>query len=121
MSEFGAYVIERWKQAYREGGHDDQCEQRERSFLCNCHKRKREQDGLVDMPTEDLYFPPPICPSCERELWHDGDGWCCNTCALTWDSNGSASSVRRTDDNTDVLPASETFGRRLVDMMKEDA
>lgn len=73
------------------------CERTDSSSLCHCHKRWRERRGFIEMPTDDLEFPPPSCPSCDADLWHDGDGWRCNPCALSWDSSGAGSSAERTD------------------------
>lgn len=75
----------------------ERCEADSHSTLCHCHKRWREARGVTTLPTEDLDFPPPECPSCRKDLWHDGDGWCCNPCALSWDSDGNGRSVHWTD------------------------
>lgn len=65
------------------------CERRDDSPLCHCHKRWREARGVTTIPTDDLYFPPPDCTACDNELWHDGDGWRCDDCALSWSSSGT--------------------------------
>lgn len=60
------------------GLHDDQCEWRSTGFyLCHCSKRRREADGLT-APLDDIYFPPPMCPSCD-----------CEYCRTTWDMDGT--------------------------------
>src|SRR5690348_311171 len=71
------------------GEHDGECEFDVRGFyLCHCSKRRREAGGFTEAPTDDLYFPPPDCPQCLKELDHDGETWNCGTCSLSWDSNG---------------------------------
>lgn len=92
----------REKHAKEEWYDADLCERNERSSLCHCHKRWREANGFTELPTDDLEFPPPSCPSCDRDLWHNGDGWQCDPCALAWGSNGTGSSVCRTDDHGDI-------------------
>ena len=80
------------------GQHDETCEWEPGFYLCHCSKRRREAAGHTEVPTDDLDFPPPSCPRCYADLEHDGDGWDCTTCALSWDSDGSASSATFTDD-----------------------
>src|ERR1044071_7250262 len=85
------------------GLHDAEGESRRRVgrvvvLMCHCSKRRREAAGFTTPPDEDLYFPPPSCPRCHERLDHDGDGWLCDRCCLSWDSNGCGSSCRFTDD-----------------------
>lgn len=89
------------------GLHDEECEygtrlNLSRLMLCHCHKRKREQAGLTEPPTDDLYFPPPDCPRCGEDLVHDGDCWVCSPCALSWASNGDGRSCTFTDEYGDL-------------------
>jgi len=96
-------VIDRYEQERTDGLHDYRCEWRARGFwMCNCSKRRREAKGFTEPPKDDLYFPPPECPRCHYGLGHDGDGWVCPDCRLSWDSNGAGSSVKFTDDNGDL-------------------
>lgn len=93
------------------GLHDGECEWEPRFYMCHCKKRRREARGLTAPPTDDLYFPPPDCPVCDRGLNHNGDGWECNACSLTWASDGDGSSAAFTDDYGD-LSRCETHSRR---------
>jgi len=52
-----------------------------------------------------LYFPPPDCTHCDEPLYHNGDGWSCDACSLSWDSNGMGGSARFTDIFGDDLAA----------------
>lgn len=102
MTEWRERCAAEYLAAVERGEHDEKCEHDVRGFLlCNCPKRRREAKGLTKVPTEDLYFPPPRCPACDQELWHDGDGWACEDCSLSWDSNGSGDSAAFTDDHGD--------------------
>lgn len=86
------------------GEHDEKCEFDAQGFLlCHCSKRRREAAGFIEPPTDDLYFPPPDCPHCTEDLHHDGDGWSCDKCSLSWESNGSGDSAHFTDTFGDDL------------------
>ena len=92
--------------AVERGEHDEQCEFDVGGFyLCHCSKRRREVEGFTEPPTDDLYFPPPDCPHCDEGLYHDGNGWACDNCSLSWESNGSGSSARFIDSYGDDLKA----------------
>jgi hypothetical protein len=93
------------------GEHDERCEYGTKPngsilLLCHCSKRRREAAGFTTPPDVDLYFPPPTCSHCDGDLDHDGDGWQCYECALSWDSNGRGSSCTFTDEFGDLSPAS---------------
>lgn len=120
LENWNAQRLDRYAKAHAEGMHDSKCEQRERSSLCHCSKRRREARGLTTPPAEDLYFPPPDCPSCGGDLEFDGDGFTCPTCALSWDSNGTGSSAKFDDEYGDDI-GGERWGRRLVDLVSEEA
>jgi hypothetical protein len=108
--------LDGWRTQY----HDEECEQRERSYICHCEKRERERVGLTELPTENLEFPPPDCPVCDRTLEFDGDGFNCQRCHISWNSRGDGSSARFDDDfGTDF--GGEQFGPRLSDLAREDA
>jgi hypothetical protein len=101
MSAWATKVRERHQKELVDGLHDQDCEFRSEGFwLCHCSKRRREARGFTTPPNDDLYFPPPYCngPDCYNVLEHDGDSWRCYTCNLSWDSAGSGSSARFTDD-----------------------
>lgn len=108
--DFAAEWDERVEADYRasveRGEHDERCEYDVRGFyLCHCSKRRREASGFTEPPTDDLFFPPPDCTHCDKPLDHDGDGWSCYACSLSWDSNGSGESARFTDTFGDDLKA----------------
>lgn len=92
-------IVERYRASVERGEHDDECEYDTRGFyLCHCSKRRREASGNVKPPDEDLYFPPPLCPRCGRDVNSDGDSWDCVSCRLQWDYSGYACSAEFTDD-----------------------
>lgn len=95
------------KASIARGEHDSECEFDVDAgyYLCHCSKRRREAAGVTEVPTDDLYFPPPDCPRCGKGLDHDGDQWRCYPCCLSWDSNGSGDSARFTDVFSDDLAA----------------
>lgn len=90
---------------------DQQCERTDRSTLCHCRKRARIARGVTELPTDDLWFPPPSCPSCYADTWWDDDCWRCDRCSLAWDSRGSGSSAHWTDDYG-TLPATRAEADR---------
>lgn len=91
-----------------DGRHDLQCEWSAQFRMCHCSKRAREKRGLVKPPSDDLYFPPPDCPiDYIHSLYHDGDGWRCDECHLSWDSYGRADSAQFTDDYGDISYCAE--------------
>jgi hypothetical protein len=90
-----------------QGLHDAECEWDKNHRLCHCSKRRREAEGFTTPPDEDLYFPPPDCPHCAGDLEFDGDGFSCYKCRLSWDSRGSGSSARFTDDYGDLSRCEE--------------
>lgn len=102
--EFNARCAAEYAEQVAAGRHDRECEQGDGFWICNCSKRRRVAQGRVT-PPGDLEFPPPDCPTCEREVWHDGDGWCCDRCALSWSSNGTGAEF--TDDHGDLSPCAE--------------
>lgn len=102
-------------EAWKNNGHDDECEQRERSYICHCAKRRRLATGLTEVPTDDLYFPPPTCTHCHGDLEYDGDLWECPKCHIVWDRSGEASTARFVDDyGTDF--GGEQFGHLMRHM-----
>lgn len=106
--------LAKWTERRMAGGHDERCEQRERSYICHCRKRARIARGLVTPPDEDLHFPPPSCPTCYGDLDTDGDAWTCGACSLSWDMDGSASSAEFTDDY-----GSDFGGEQWGDLMRD--
>lgn len=101
--------------------HDDECEQRERSSLCHCSKRKREREGLTGEAA--IHFPPPHCGRCLVDLEFDGDTFGCPTCKLQWSARQHGdgdTSDEYTDDFGDDI-GGEQFGRRIRDIVLEKA
>lgn len=84
--EYAARYQERAERQYREellvGKHDEHCEWRPGCYLCHCHKRKREAEGVTEPPA--LLFNDPTCMGCWQDVQHDGDGWTCRRCAVSW-------------------------------------
>jgi hypothetical protein len=102
LETFGSRVARRHEEECARGLHDEQCEFRPRGFwICNCSKRRREAEGFIEPPAEELHFPPPACPRCDVDLDHDGDGWQCYSCHLSWRHDGSHCEF--TDDYGDDL------------------
>lgn len=81
------------------GEHDAECEFDvvPRWWMCNCHKRARLARGLTTPP--ELEHQYPICLGCNEEVDHDGDGFCCERCGVSWNSAGAGSF---TDDMGDL-------------------
>lgn len=111
IEDYWQKANERHAEEVASGKHDAECEWTEQFRLCHCSKRKREAEGFTTPPTEDLEFPPPDCPRCDRGLDHDGDSWRCYPCNLSWDTSGEGSSAEFTDDHGD-LSRCEEHGRR---------
>lgn len=112
--------LAQWTERRVAGQHDEQCEQRERSYICHCSKRAREARGLTVTPDSDLYFPPPDCPSCDGELDCDaGDSWSCPHCRISWDIDGRASTAYFEDEFGDF--DGEQFGPLLRDLARADS
>ena len=96
-------LIEKWHEqsmsAYAEqvsrGEHDEKCEYGLRILdgrrvflgLCHCVKRRREQGGFTTPPGPVIHNPPS-CLRCDDDLIHDGDGWCCARCHVSWGNDG---------------------------------
>lgn len=89
--------------AVERGEHDAQCEWRPTGhYLCNCSKRRRERDGYTEPPGE-LIWQYPLCPRCQEEVGHDGDGYTCDPCCAWWpNAHGKAEFF---DDHGDDLAA----------------
>lgn len=113
MDRYWEGVRTRHAKSVARGEHDGECEwsAEENFHICNCSKRRREAAGFTTPPTEDLDFPPPDCPHCYKDLEHDGDGWNCYACHLSWNSSGSGTSAEFTDDHGDLSRCAE-HGRR---------
>jgi hypothetical protein len=105
VKEWHERIAADYQAAVERGEHDEKCEYDVRGFyLCHCSKRRREAAGHTELPTHDLYFPPPDCPRCHKDLSHD-EGWYCNGCSLSWDSTGYGDSARFTEVHGDDLAA----------------
>lgn len=110
LDDFFKTVRGRHEQELTEGGHhDERCEWRPNGhYICNCAKRRRIAEGFTEEPG-DLYFPPPACLRCYRDLDHDGDGWVCEPCHVAWDGDGT--DARFTDDMGDDAELAESAAR----------
>ena len=87
MDRFRADALNRHMAQRTAGKHDAECEWRkEGHFLCHCAYRARIASGFTDPPGELLYRSP-LCPRCDETVEHDGDGWVCQTCNVTWTPN----------------------------------
>ena len=124
LEDWNAKHLERYREQVAAGEHDAECEQRERSSLCHCHKRKREVAGLTELPM--LTFPAPFCDTCLNEVEYDGDGCDCRTCRASWDkyaSDGDHADQWTDDhgpqDHPDIPWGGEQFGERLYEIVTE--
>lgn len=98
--DYRARVIESHNQAVARGEHDEQCEWRPGGFwICNCSKRQRERAGFIASPGP-LIHQYPICPRCNREVYHDGDSLTCERCKAHWDESGQTAEFY--DDHGDL-------------------
>lgn len=52
------------------------------------HPRAAEITRFPAPEQTTLEFPPPQCPYCEIDLYHDGDSWQCEMCRSWWSSDG---------------------------------
>ncbi|QWF85758.1 hypothetical protein [Amycolatopsis sp. CA-230715] len=113
METLDEHIARRHAESVARGEHDDQCEVLATLgfYLCHCSKRRREARGYTE-PPGDLDFPPPVCPRCLVAVDHDGDGWECRVCDVTWDSDGTGASF--CDDYGD-LGAALSAHRHAVD------
>jgi hypothetical protein len=112
MSDRGLEMLARnYEAAVQRGEHDDQCEYSVAGqfFLCHCSKRRREAEGIIEVPTDNLYFAPPDCTRCGRTVTFDGDGYECGHCRLAWDSEGFGDSARFLDDHGDLAATRENW------------
>ena len=103
--------VVRHEEAVARGEHDEQCEWRVIEVdgkavamysLCHCSKRRREKAGVTIEEYGELYFPPPSCPKCDRDLDYE-DGWRCHPCRVHWKDHGSDAEF--TDEYGDDLAA----------------
>jgi hypothetical protein len=90
LTDYKQRVIESHAEALARGEHDDLCEWHPDGFwVCNCSKRARERAGKTTPPGE-LIHQMSICPGCDEEVDHDGDGFTCPRCKCDWDERGDA-------------------------------
>ncbi|GAB3118443.1 hypothetical protein GCM10027056_00390 [Glaciibacter psychrotolerans] len=96
MTGWWRSTVDRHEEAAARGEHDEHCEWRSVELdgitvgvfgLCHCSKRRREAKGFGELPTDDLYFPPPSCTRCDEDL-HFDEGWYCETCCVRWSERG---------------------------------
>lgn len=114
LEDWNAQKIDRYREALELGRHDEECEQRERSSLCHCSKRRREARGLTTPP--EIWHRAPQCGGCRDDLSYDGDQWHCRRCATAWDIEAEDFSAGTfTDDYGDDI-GGERLGRRMLDI-----
>lgn len=115
LEDWNMRHFERYLEQVARGEHDRHCEQRERSSLCHCHKRKRESEGKTELPT--ILFPPPECTGCGKDVEFAGDNFTCPTCAASWDENATDGDAAATwiDDHGTGPWGGEQFGQRLIE------
>lgn len=51
-------------------------------------KRTRWLVEHPDVEPPELDFPYPPCSVCGLDTWHDGDGFRCDECGISWSNNG---------------------------------
>lgn len=117
LTNWNTLLNSRYAEALARGLHDDDCEQRERYGLCGCSERKRVAEGRTKPPT--LIINYPTCSGCWDDVYHDGDGFRCDTCCAVWSSNaGEDEPATFYDQNGDLSDSTEEqFGRRLIDLL----
>jgi len=119
LLKWNAQKVERYREQFELGLHDTSCEQRERSSLCHCSKRRREAEGKTEFP--EIYFPPPYCGGCDQDVEFDGDGFACPRCKVSWDRNVTEGDKADewTDDFGDDI-GGEQFGERLLALINQE-
>lgn len=111
LENWNAQKLDRYAEALALGLHDHECEQRERSSLCHCSKRRREAKGLTTPPA--IWHHSPTCGQCHNEVTWD-DGWRCYTCAVQWDTAaGDGDTGEFIDDYGDDI-GGDRWGERLI-------
>ena len=119
LVNWNAQELERFAEAMLLDLHDEQCEQRERSSLCHCSKRRREAEGFTEPPM--IYFQDPVCGHCGGVVGSDGDNWACPRCKVAWPMRaGDGDRGEFLDEYGDDI-GGEQFGDRLVDLVRGDA
>ena len=118
LEDWNARHLARYREEYAAGKHDVRCEQRERSGICHCSKRRREAEGKTELPA--LFFDSPWCDGCNEHVEHDGDSFTCPTCRVSWST--SATDGDRADHFTDDYSrdgsfGGEQFGKRLAEIV----
>ncbi|NUS02035.1 MAG: hypothetical protein HOV97_05670 [Nonomuraea sp.] len=114
IDDWNKQHVQTYLQQYEMGLHDIDCEQRERSYICHCSKRKREAEGKTTLP--QIYFTMPICDGCNKEVDHDGDNFFCPRCKVAWvghTGDGDQADHFIDDYGTEDF-GGEQFGERLI-------
>lgn len=118
IENWNARKLDRFREALDLELHDEECEQRERSSLCHCSKRRREAAGFTEPP--HIEFHAPCCGRCGNEVHFDADYFRCDTCSTTWSTRASDGD-RGTFNDDHGAPENfggEQFGRRLVEIVR---
>lgn len=120
LENWKARHLARYAEEVVNGGHDQDCEQRERSSLCHCSKRRRERHSKTALP--ELWFHAPTCGGCHEDVEFDGDGFDCPRCSVSWDRHATDGDQadRFTDDHGPGPFGGEQFGERLLTVVQRD-
>lgn len=110
LEDWNMRHFDRYCEQLAAGEHDHECEQRERSGICHCQKRRRLAEGRTEPPT--LIYEAPTCNGCWKSASHDGDGWVCHRCGVDFD--GYDEPGRWNDDYGPEPFGGEQFGERLI-------
>ena len=105
----------RYNAELAKGLHDDNCEQRDRFWICHCSKRARIAKGVTDPP--ELINMYPVCAGCDREVYHDGDSFRCDNCHVSWPA-GPETPGEFTDDHGDLSEDGDRWGSRLIESVR---
>lgn len=86
QAEWDEHLRSEHAESVAKGEHDSECEFEAipRWWICNCHKRARLARGLTTPPGLEHQYP--VCLGCDEEVDHDGDGFCCERCGVSWNS-----------------------------------
>ena len=109
-AEWHARRIAHYYEQLARGEHDADCEQRERSSICHCAKRKRTASGFTEPPY--LHVSSPVCGECGNQVNFDGDAFICEYCNVTWSEPETRGEF--TDDYGTNF-GGEQFGARLIE------
>lgn len=105
----------RYAEQLAQGLHDETCEARERSRICNCGYRRRIAKGYTKPPV--LVIQYPTCGECGGDLNTDGDVWTCNTCCVQWDISANDGDAGEFQDDYGNDLDDPKWGARLIEVL----